>query len=137
MPEYVLSKLMNGLNEAGKPIRDCRVLLVGMAYKKNVDDMRESPALKILDLIKAKGGHPYYFDPYIPILPVTREYAQWKGLKSISWDPVSLGQFDAAVIVTDHDDVSYEELVETVPVIIDTRNALDGIQSTNSKIIKA
>lgn len=137
MPEYVLSKLMDGLNEAGKPLRDCRVLLVGMAYKKNVDDMRESPALKILDLIKAKGGHPYYFDPYIPVLPVTREYAQWKGLKSISWDPVSLGQFDAAVIVTHHDDVSYEELVETVPVIIDTRNALDGIQSTNSKIIKA
>ncbi|MGC9451536.1 MAG: nucleotide sugar dehydrogenase [Oceanipulchritudo sp.] len=137
MPDYVLSRLMDGLNASGKPLRDSKVLVVGMAYKKGVDDMRESPALRILDRIQSKGGRPYYYDPYIPVLPVTREYIQWKGMKSISWDKVSLNQFDAAVIVTAHDDVPYADLVETVPVIIDTRNAMDGIDAKPGQIWKS
>ena len=137
MPEYVMSRLMDGLNDVGKSLNGSKILLIGMAYKKNVDDMRESPALEILDLVRAKKGHPYYYDPFIPVLPITREYAHWKGLKSISWDPVSLGQFDAAVIVTDHDGIPYKELVDTVPIVVDTRNALAGIDRGTCRIIKA
>lgn len=137
MPDYVVSKLADGLNEAAKPVKGSRVLIVGMAYKSNVDDMRESPALRILDLIKAKGGHPYYYDPYIPVLPVTREYIHWKGLKSISWDAVSLAQFDAAIIVTAHDGVPYADLIENIPVLIDTRNALAGLSAGEGQILKA
>lgn len=136
MPEYVVSVLGDALNDAGKPVRESRILIVGMAYKKNVDDMRESPALRILELIHRKGGHPYYYDPYIPELPITREYIQWRGMKSISWDAVSLGQFDAAIVVTAHDNVDYADLVDSVPLIVDTRNALSALNG-KARILKA
>ncbi len=137
MPDYVVAKLADGLNDFGKPIKESRILIMGMAYKKNVDDMRESPALRILELIHERGGHPYYYDPFIPVLPKTRAHMQWRGMKSISWDSVSLGQFDAAVIVTAHEGMPYQKLVDSVPLIIDTRNALVDVTPGKARIIKA
>ena len=137
MPEYVIGQLIGGLNQSGKALKGSKVLIIGMAYKKNVDDMRESPALRILDLIQAKGGHPYYFDPYIPELPPTREYIQYRGMKSIAWDRVSLTQFEAAVIVTAHDNISYGDLVDSIPLIVDTRNALGHIKTKPGQIWKS
>lgn len=137
MPDYVISRLAEALNEIGKPIKFSRILIIGMAYKKNVDDMRESPALVILDKIKNRGGISAYYDPYIPKIPHTREYPHWEGLQSILWEPSQLEGYDAAIIVTDHDSVSYDNLIETIPIIIDTRNALAGITAQTGKIWKA
>jgi UDP-N-acetyl-D-glucosamine dehydrogenase len=121
----------------GKPIKSSRILIVGMAYKKNVDDMRESPALAILDLIQSRGGIPAYYDPYIPTIPHTREHSQWKGLNSVKWEAAELNNYDAAIIVTAHDTVAYESLIETIPTIIDTRNALADIKARPGQVWKA
>jgi len=137
MPEYVISRLSEALNEMGKPIKSSRILIVGMAYKKNVDDMRESPALAILDLIQSRGGIPAYYDPYIPTIPHTREHSQWKGLNSVKWEAAELNNYDAAIIVTAHDTVAYESLIETIPTIIDTRNALADIKARPGQVWKA
>jgi len=137
MPDYVISRLAEALNERGKPIKFSSILIVGMAYKKNVDDMRESPALVILDMIKKRGGIPAYYDPYIPKIPHTRKYPQWEGLQSIQWDPSQLKEFDAAIIVTAHDSVSYDNLIKAIPIIIDTRNALANNTTQTGQIWKA
>ncbi|MEM7789881.1 MAG: nucleotide sugar dehydrogenase [Verrucomicrobiota bacterium] len=137
MPEYVVSNLAEALNQSGKPIKSSRILIIGMAYKKNVDDMRESPALVILDMIKEKGGIIEYYDPYIPQIPHTREFSHLQGMCSIKWDSESLSEFDAAIIVTAHDGVDYAEAIERIPVLIDTRNALSKVEIPTEQIWKA
>jgi len=124
MPEYVVNRLTEALNKVQRPIKNTRILIVGVAYKNNVDDMRESPALRIFDQIKERGGILSYYDPYIATIPKTREFGHWEGMQSIPWTAEALSGFDAAVIVTAHDNVDYSMLIEKKPVIIDTRNAL-------------
>jgi UDP-N-acetyl-D-glucosamine dehydrogenase len=129
MPEYVVQRLIEALNDSRKPIKGSRVLLVGLAYKADVDDMRESPAFVLLDLLDAKGAEVAYYDPIISEIGPTREHANWKGVRSIEWNKQTIRKFDAAVIVTAHSRVNYRQLAQWCRCIVDTRNIYGGAQA--------
>ncbi len=128
MPQLVIGKLIEALNSNRKPLNGSKILLVGLAYKANVDDPRESPGFILMDLIKHSGGIVSYYDPYIPVIGITREHAQWAGTSSISWNRQTLSQFDAALISTAHANVDYQQLLDWVPLVVDTRNATQGLK---------
>ena len=119
MPEYVIGKLMDGLNDAGKALKNSRVLVLGIAYKKNVDDMRESPSVEIMELIEAKGAHVAYSDPHVPKFPKMREHSF--NLSSEALTTETLASFDAVVLATDHDRFDYELIKQNAKLIIDSR----------------
>lgn len=120
MPRKVVDAVQQRLSEiSGKALRDASVLAVGLAYKKNVNDLRESPALQILELLQAAGAEAAYFDPLCPVIPPTREHATLEGM--ISTEPASR-HWDAMVLITDHDGVDYNGLDKHTGLIIDTRN---------------
>lgn len=119
MPEYVLNKLMDGLNDSGKALKGSSVLVLGIAYKKNVDDMRESPSVEIMELIEAKGGVVAYSDPHVPVFPKMREH-HFK-LNSEALTPENLASFDAVVLATDHDKFDYELIKQHAKLIVDSR----------------
>jgi UDP-N-acetyl-D-glucosamine dehydrogenase len=136
MPDYVMIRLSDALNDHGKPLRGSKVLLVGLAYKSNVDDDRESPGYVLLDKMRAKGVDVAYYDPYIPEIKITREHAHWAGTKCVLWDQSTISRFDAVIIATSHENVNYEELGAWSKLIVDTRNAMKSI-SVLGKVIKA
>jgi UDP-N-acetyl-D-glucosamine dehydrogenase len=119
MPEYVISKLMDGLNDAGKALKNSRVLVLGIAYKKNVDDMRESPAAEILKLIQAKGAIVAYSDPHVPVFPKMREYSFKLASEPLTAE--NLATFDAVLLATDHDRFDYDMIKQHARLIIDSR----------------
>ncbi len=119
MPEYVVSKLMDGLNEAGKALKNSKILVLGIAYKKNVDDMRESPSVEIMELIEAKGGKVAYADPHVPVFPKMREH--FFELSSEPLTPENISSFDAVVLATDHDRFDYELIKQHANLIVDSR----------------
>ncbi|MBK5002888.1 nucleotide sugar dehydrogenase [Pseudomonas sp. S31] len=119
MPEYVLAKLMSGLNEHGKALKESKILILGIAYKKNVDDMRESPSVEIMELIQEKGGLVSYSDPHVPVFPEMREHSF--DLSSVVLTSDSLATFDAVVLATDHDKFDYDLIKKYSKIIIDTR----------------
>lgn len=119
MPEYVLSKLMDGLNNSGKALKGSRILVLGIAYKKNVDDMRESPSVEIMELIEAKGGIVAYSDPHVPVFPKMREH--FFDLSSEILNAENIASFDALVLATDHDKFDYELIKEHSQLIVDSR----------------
>jgi UDP-N-acetyl-D-glucosamine dehydrogenase len=134
MPSLVVEKLAQALDVVSRRgLRDTKILIVGMAYKKNVDDIRGSPALKIMDILVKRGADVSYFDPHIRQIPFTREYPAYGRQESIGWNIDLLKAFDAALIVTDHDDVDYEALCRYVPLVVDTRNVCrrNGISQSN------
>ncbi|MDQ8183740.1 nucleotide sugar dehydrogenase [Pelagicoccus sp. SDUM812005] len=137
MPEYVIHKVSDALNQQKKAINGSKILILGLSYKPNVDDDRESPSYILLEKLQAKGAEVAYYDPHVPVVPMTREHAEWAGTKSIEWSREALAQFDAVVISTNHQGVDYEELVSLCPVIIDTRNALAGIPTRPGQVTKA
>jgi UDP-N-acetyl-D-glucosamine dehydrogenase len=138
MPYRVVDKLVEAVDRrAGKAFARSRVLLIGVAYKKNVDDMRESPSLKLIELIEARGAEVDYHDPYIPVIPMTREHAALAGRKSVALDAGSIAGYDAVLIATDHDNVDYKRLVEHAKVVVDTRNACARAGLASDRIIKA
>jgi len=134
VPYYVVAKIQDALNERGKSIKGARILILGVAYKKDVDDARESPALAIMDLLQKKGAVILYHDPYIPSLPSFRKYS-FK-LKSSPLADQLLRRVDAAVVVTDHS-IDYRRIVKLAPLIIDTRNVTKGMDRYKKKIVKA
>ncbi len=136
MPLHVIRKLADSLNEEGKPLKGSKILLVGLAYKANVDDPRESPAFVLLDLLKKHGANTEFYDPFIPIVKPMREHEQWIGKRSISWDTAALAEFDAALICTAHAKVNYQELTDNVRLVVDTRNATNGINAKH-RIVRA
>lgn len=119
MPEYVVSKLMDGLNQHGKALKGSKVLVLGIAYKKNVDDMRESPSVEIMELIQAKGAEVAYSDPHVPVFPKMRAYDF--DLASVELTDAALRGFDAVVLATDHDCFDYDRIKQCAPLIIDSR----------------
>ncbi|MDP2971941.1 MAG: nucleotide sugar dehydrogenase, partial [Deltaproteobacteria bacterium] len=135
IPYYVVTKIQDALNERGKSIRGAKILILGVAYKKDVDDARESPALAIMDLLQKKGASLLYHDPYIPVLPSFRKYS-FK-LKSTPLTRPLLHRIDAAVVVTDHSQIDYEWVAKHAPLIIDTRNATKNLKRWKKKIVKA
>lgn len=130
MPEYVVRQTMEALNEIGLPLKGSKILLAGLAYKKNVDDTRESPTFKIWQLLEQKGAIISYDDPYCPHVPKTREYPQYAGIPRTAF---STGGFDAIIVVTDHDKVDYVKMPNLAKLVVDTRNVVpDG-----SNVIRA
>ncbi|NQV55178.1 MAG: nucleotide sugar dehydrogenase [Rhodospirillales bacterium] len=136
MPGRVVDVLQEALkSEFGTVLSASHILVAGLAYKKNVNDIRESPALAIIDMLLEKGAEVDYYDPFVPVIPNTRDHAALAGRKSIEWSVETLGAFDAALIITDHDDVDYTELAAASRLVIDTRNAMKG-QRQDSVIIR-
>ncbi len=124
MPYRVVEKLARALDaRSAKGLNGAKILISGIAYKKNVDDMRESPALKIIELLDDRGAIVSYFDPFVPSIPMTREHAKLAGRKSETWKDNLTSAFDATLIVTDHDSVDYGLMLRHAPLLVDTRNA--------------
>lgn len=134
MPRYVIGKVTEGLNMRKKAVNGSRILVLGLAYKPNVDDMRESPSFEIMEILEHMGAEVEYYDPYIPVIAETREHAEYTGKKSVNWDEATVRSFDAVVVVTDHSDVDYDALLNWSDVIIDSRNV---IKTKNDNVIKA
>jgi UDP-N-acetyl-D-glucosamine dehydrogenase len=137
MPQFVISRTTEALNARRKAVNGSRVLVLGLAYKPNVDDERESPSYVLLDLLKERGAEVAYHDPYVPIIRPTREHPHWAGTRSIGWDRATIEGFDAVIVATNHQSVNYQELADWVPCIVDTRNALAGIQTKPGQVWKA
>lgn len=135
MPDYIVDRITEALNEHGRALQGSNVLILGMAYKKNVDDMRESPSLKIMDLLIKKGAKVEYSDPYIPELPKTRQYNFRK--KSIELTKENIKSYDLIVVVTDHDKFDKELIFNNANLIVDTRNMFRVDKLKDGKIYKA
>ncbi len=136
MPQHVIQRLSEALNQHRKPLNGSRILLVGLAYKANVDDDRESPGYILLDLMKAAGAQVDYYDPYVPVIRPSREHSHWAGLKSITWNRETISKYDACLVATAHHCVDYCQLVDWAQLIVDTRNATSGC-ADKTKIVKA
>jgi UDP-N-acetyl-D-glucosamine dehydrogenase len=138
-PAQVVNRLTSELSDRKqKSINGARILLMGMAYKKNVDDMRESPALAIMRLLEDRGSKVSYFDPWVPEIPSTREYKKFSGRRSVAWAPAQFSRnYDAALIVTDHDGVDYDALVASLDLVMDTRNATRNVKARRERIVMA
>ena len=137
MPRHVVRRLAEALDaQAGRGLNGARILLLGLAYKKNVDDTRESPALTIMELLEARGAVVDFHDPYIAEIPPTRKHAPLAGRRSVAWDTAGLASYDAAFICTDHDSVDYAALVQHSRLVVDTRNATRDITENRDRIVK-
>lgn len=131
MPQYVINRTMEALNAHKKSMNGSKVLVIGLAYKPNVDDMRESPTFHILELLEKYGANADYYDSYLPVIGPTREHAHWAGVKSVNWDKKTVSGYDAVIISTNHSDIDYKELASWSGCIIDTRNAMKDIPVKN------
>lgn len=129
MPEYVVNRVAEALNTKRKSVNGSKILIVGLAYKPNVDDDRESPSYTLMDLLKARGADVSYYDPYVPVIRQTREHGHWAGTPSIQWNKETVSKFDAVVISTVHAQVDHSVLTNWSSVIIDTRNAITDFPS--------
>jgi UDP-N-acetyl-D-glucosamine dehydrogenase len=138
MPVYVVTRLAEALDrQAGRGLSGAKILLLGIAYKKNVDDMRESPALALIEMLERRGAEVEYFDPHIPVIPKTREHASLAGRRSRALSREMIGDYDAVLIATDHDSVDYKGLAGHARLVIDTRNACARAGATGEHIVKA
>ncbi len=137
MPRYVISRLMEALNEKGKSLKNAKVLVLGIAYKKDVDDMRESPSLELIELLQEHGTKVDYNDPHIPRIPPTREHSHLAGIVSKKLTAKMLAGYDAVLISTDHSSYDYQLIVDKAKLVIDTRNATSKVKRGRQKIVKA
>ena len=137
MPDYVVNRVAEALNAQRKPLNGSKVLVLGLAYKPNVDDDRESPSYRLLEKLKERGADVAYHDPYVPVIRMTREHPQWAGTESVAWSRDVIAGFDLVVIATAHASVDYQELADAAQCIVDTRNALAGVQVALEKVWKA
>jgi UDP-N-acetyl-D-glucosamine dehydrogenase len=137
MPKHVINRTVEALNARRKAMNGSRVLVVGLAYKPNVDDERESPSYTLMNLLKERGAEPAYYDPYVPVIRPTREHPHWSGTRSVNWDRQTLEGFDAVIVATNHQVVNYQELADWSPCIVDTRNAMAAVKTKSGQIWKA
>jgi UDP-N-acetyl-D-glucosamine dehydrogenase len=129
MPEYVVARTMEALNEKSIALNGSRILLVGLAYKKNVDDLRESPTFKLWRLLEQKGARVDYYDPYCPKVPKIREYPEYFDRASVVPSEVAEGEYDAVLISTAHDCVDHVQIAKLGKCRVDTRNTLAGLDN--------
>jgi UDP-N-acetyl-D-glucosamine dehydrogenase len=137
MPQLVVYRVSEALNEAGKAVKGSRILILGLAYKPNVDDQRESPSFVLMSLLSNCGAEIEYHDPYVPVIKPTREHSSWAGKKSVDWNRTNISSFDLVLIATNHASVNYEEVGDWAQCIVDTRNAMAGIAVSPNKLWKA
>ncbi|MGA2071919.1 MAG: nucleotide sugar dehydrogenase [Terriglobia bacterium] len=134
MPQYVVACVKDTLNERKQCLNGARILVLGIAYKKDIDDPRESPSLRIIELLRGEGAHVDYHDPYFPHLPKTRKYHF--DLESVNLSPETLADYDAVVIATDHSSFDYPAIVRHARLVIDTRNATHDVLEHREKIVR-
>ncbi len=138
MPRYVVSRMADELDiRVGRGLNGAKVLVIGVAYKKNVDDTRESPAFKLIELLEKRGAACDIHDPYVPVVPPLREHPTMAGRKSVPLDPARVANYDVVLIVTDHDSIDYKGLAENARLIIDTRNACARAGAVGPNIARA
>ncbi|HEY8991981.1 MAG TPA: nucleotide sugar dehydrogenase [Luteolibacter sp.] len=137
MPKYVVHRAMEALNTRGKAVKGSRVLLLGLAYKANVDDMRESPTFELMDRFRDLGAHVDFHDPHVPVVGPTREHMNWAGKESVAWSKETLASYDCVVISTHHAAFDLNELAAAADLIVDTRNAMAGIAARDGQVVKA
>ena len=130
MPYYVVQRLMDGLNTQQKSLSGARILLLGVAYKADIDDMRESPAIKVAELLLAKGADLSYHDTFVPAFVV-----DGREVPSMQLTEATLGEVDAVLIVTNHSDVDYDFVADRASLVLDTRNALQGRGGANTLVL--
>jgi UDP-N-acetyl-D-glucosamine dehydrogenase len=135
MPYYVIQRVMEALNSRKKSINGSRILLLGMAYKKDIDDPRESPSFKLLELLQEKGAEVLYNDPHIPVLLPMRKYSF--NLKSTDITAETLASMDCILLATDHSAYDYRFILEHADLIVDTRNAFNGLNGAADKVMQA
>ena len=137
MPGYVINRVAEVLNEHQKPIKGSSILVLGLAYKPNVDDERESPSYVLMEMLHQRGAKVSYYDPYVPVIRPTREHPQWAGTKSIAWNKETIAAFDLVLIATNHACVNYQELADWAKSIVDTRNAMLPVKTKPGQVAKA
>jgi UDP-N-acetyl-D-glucosamine dehydrogenase len=137
MPQHVISRVSDALNARRKSLNGAKVLVLGLAYKSDVDDERESPSYMLMDLLKKYGSEVSYYDPYIPVVRPTREHGHWTGTRSVSWTPEVLRSYDVVLISTNHKAVDYQQLAECADCIVDARNAMASIKTRPGQVWKA
>ena len=135
MPERVIDRLREALNRERKSLKGSRILILGVAYKRDVDDMRESPSLRLIELLRSAGARVVYHDPYVPHLPLTRKYRY--RMRSRSLTPDLLEKMDAVLIATDHGSVDYKLVGRYARLIVDTRNAMASAGRVRARVVKA
>jgi len=124
MPRYVISNCIDALSERGKKLKGCSVLCMGLAYKPDLDDDRESPTYVMMDLLDDKGATVDYHDPFIPVIRATREHAKWAGKASVRLNRETVSKYDLVIILTKHSKIDYGSLAEWASCVVDTRNAI-------------
>jgi UDP-N-acetyl-D-glucosamine dehydrogenase len=137
MPEHVVHRVADALNDQSKAIKGSTILVLGLAYKANVDDERESPSYVLMELLAERGAEVAYYDPYVPVIKPTREHPQFTGRKSIDWNRSTIEDFDVVLIATNHSSVNYRELGAWARCIVDTRNAMASVPLAPGKVWKA
>ncbi len=137
MPDYVVHRVADALNERQKAVNGSKILILGLAYKPNVDDERESPSYVLMEKLQARGATVAYYDPYVPVIRPTREHAHWTGTKSVEWNRETVSSYDLVLISTNHASVNYQELADWSRCIVDTRNAMAGIKTQPGQVLKA
>jgi UDP-N-acetyl-D-glucosamine dehydrogenase len=137
MPEHVVHRIADALNAQSKAIKGSRVLILGLAYKPDVDDERESPSYVLMNLLAERGAEVAYYDPHVPVIKPTREHSQFAGRKSVEWNRATIANFDVVLIATNHSSVNYRELGDWARCIVDTRNAMARVKGASGKVWKA
>lgn len=138
MPHYVMQRLAQAVDKTlSKGLNGAQIVIVGIAYKKNIDDVRESPAFKLMHLLEERGAVVSYHDPYVAEIPALREHADYIGRRSVPLTAETLRQMDAALIVTDHDCVDFRLIVESTAVVVDTRNATRSVRQGRNNVFDA
>ena len=135
MPEYVVNKAAEALNEDRKPINGSSVLVIGLAYKPNVDDTRETPAAPIIELLAQRGAIVSYHDPHVPKFPQMRNYAF--DMKSVDLTKQVLDDADCVLIVTDHASIDWDFIGANAGLVVDTRNAMADVECSAARVMKA
>lgn len=138
MPRYVVGNLERALDaRLAKSLGSARILIIGLAYKKNVSDVRESPSFALIELLERRGTRVDYHDPFVPEVPVTREHSALAGRRSVALTPEALAGYDAVLISTDHDDIDYAALDAHAGLVLDTRNAMGRRGFRSDRIVKS
>jgi UDP-N-acetyl-D-glucosamine dehydrogenase len=137
MPFHVVERVTEALNSGRKSLNGSRVLVLGLAYKPDVDDERQSPSYRIMELLRQRGAEVGYYDPYVPVIRPTRDHPQWAGTKCVAWNQATIGSFDVVVIATAHGCVNYRNLADWSRCIVDTRNAMAAVQVVPGTVWKA
>ena len=137
MPQYVVNTVTKALNQEGKSLHGSRILILGLAYKSNIDDTRESPSFALIELLALEGALIDFYDPHINTIPKIRKYPKLEGKKSVEWSKEIIAGYDLVLISTAHDAVNFDELGRWANIIVDTRNAMASVAESNAKVYAA